>query len=487
LDAVVPKSPTASASGRHGASRPTFQSAGLVAFACASLLSGCATYQPRPLAPAALTQSFEARTLRSPDLQRYIASQTGGSFDGGQRTTWDVESLTLAAFYFSPELDAARAKSATSEAAIQTAAQRPNPTLQIPFQYTANAKPGESAYTLGLGLDIPIETDGKRGYRTERARRLSAAARLEIGNVAWQVRSRLRTQLINLHLARKRSDILEKQAQVQQQIVQMLEKRVDVGAAAMPEVRQARAMLDRSRLDLAGAAQQAADARAGAAAVIGLPPSALALADIRLDSFEEILPELPDDTARSQAVLNRADVRAALASYEASQSALQLEIANQYPDIHIGPGYTYDAGAHKFAMSLSGIQLPMFNRNEGPIAEAEARRAEAAAQVNAVQARASGDAARAAQNHKSALARQRLAQGLLETQKRQLAALRKVFQAGETDRLSLAIGERDLLAGTLALSDTMGQLARSAGELEDAMQRPLAAAALSPNPRERSK
>ena len=54
--------------------------------------------------------------------------------------------------------------------------------------------------------------------------------------------------------------------------------------------------------------------------------------------------------------MNRADVRGALAEYAASQSALQLEIANQYPDLHLGPGYgwnTGNAGDNKWSLGVS--------------------------------------------------------------------------------------------------------------------------------------
>jgi outer membrane protein TolC len=36
-------------------------------------------------------------------------------------------------------------------------------------------------------------------------------------------------------------------------------------------------------------------------------------------------------------------VLAALADYAASEAALRLEIAKQYPDIHLNPGYQLDA------------------------------------------------------------------------------------------------------------------------------------------------
>lgn len=443
---------------------------------CAVALSSCATYQAQPIDPSAVARAFETRSLDSAELHRYVALHLGRGGDLGGRVFWDLETLTLAAYYLNPDLDAARARSATSEAATKTAAQRPNPSLQLPFGYTSNPRRDESPYLLGLGVDIPIETAGKRGYRIDQARKLSMAARLNIGNVAWQVRSRLRTQLLDMHATRHRAEVVAHQVTSQQAVVQLLEKRLSVGAASLPEVSLARLALERTRIDLANIEQQFLDAQAGAATVIGVPLRALIVADIRLDAFDSADPELPDGVAREQAILNRADVGVALAEYDASQSALQLEIANQYPDIHIGPGYTFDAGAHKFAVSLSGIALPLFNRNEGPIAEAQARRAEAAARINAAQAQAIGDADRAAQNYRSALVRLHLSKSLLSTQQRQMAAQQKAFAVGEADRLGLTLAEQELHATELAHLDALAQVQRSIGRLEDAMQRPLSAA-----------
>lgn len=442
---------------------------------CVVALSSCATYQARPIDPSAVARAFETRSLDSAELQHYVALHLSRGSDPGDRVFWDLETLTLAAYYFNPDLDAARARSATSDAVIKTAAQRPNPFLQLPFQYTTNPILDESPYLLGLGIDIPIETAGKRGYRIDQARKLSMAARLNIGNVAWQVRSRVRTQLLDMYAARHRAEVVAHQVTVQQAVAHILEKRLSVGAASLPEVSLARLSLERSRIDLANIEQQFLDAQAGAATVIGVPLRALIAADIRLNVFDSADPELPDAVAREQAVLNRADVRAALAEYDASQAALQLEIANQYPDIHIDPGYTFDAGARKFAVSLSGIALPVFNRNEGLIAEAQARRAEAAARINAAQAQAIGDADRAAQNYRSALVRLHLSESLLSTQQRQMAAQQKAFTVGEADRLGLMLAEQELHATELAHQDALAQVQRSIGQLEDAMQRPLSA------------
>lgn len=442
--------------------------------ACVAL-GGCASFTAVPVTPAATMRAFEARTLDSAELQSYVASHVRPGQASGPVVVWDVETLTLAAFYFSPDLDLARAKNATADAAMQTASQRPNPSLQLPFQYASNPKAGDSPYTLGLGLDIPIETAGKRGYRIAQARQLTVAARFQVGNAAWQVRSRLRARLLDLFVARRRGQLLDRQVEARQQIVEMLDKRLAVGAISAPEAQQARAALTQESLELAKSNQQVFDAEAGAAAVIGLSVMALETADIRLDAFLMDPPDLVDDVARERALLNRADLLASLADYEASQAALQLEVANQYPDIHLGPGYTFDAGVHKFGLSLTGISLPLFNRNEGPIAEAAARRSEAAARFTAAQAQAIAEAERAAAHYRSALTVRRFSESLQASRERQLAAVRKSFEAGETDRLSLALAEVDANSAALAQEDALAQVQRAVGELEDAMQLPLSA------------
>src|SRR5207244_5176387 len=109
---------------------------------------------------------------------------------------------------------------------------------------------------------------------------------------------------------------------------------------------------------------------------------------LSFDAFEHARP-LSDGVAggelRRRALNGRSDVEAALAEYEAAQSALQLAVANQYPNVTLGPGYIYDIGVNKFSLSPA-LDLPVFNQNQGQIGEALAKRQEAAAKFTALQA-----------------------------------------------------------------------------------------------------
>ncbi|HXZ96082.1 MAG TPA: TolC family protein [Burkholderiales bacterium] len=439
------------------------------------VLSACATYQDHPIKLDDMGRAFESRSLESAELQNFIGENLHRDVGPWPLQQWDLSTLTLAAYYYNPELDVARAKWSVAEAAVTTAGQRPNPTLQLPFGYTVDPKNGDTPWTYGINLDIPVETAGKRGYRIAKARQLSMSARLDIGNVAWQVRNRLRSELLNLYAAARRVTFLEEVVNAQQDIADMLDKRLLHGAASAAEVREAKIVLGKSRRDLLLAEMQTRDARARVASAIGIPISALNDTKISFDVFEQSDFEIPDDEVRYKAVLARPDLLSALAKYEASQAALQLEIAKQYPDIHLGPGYLYNRDGDSLVLPISFVALPLFSRNEGPIAEAEAKRDEAAAQVKALQARAINEAEQALKNYYAAEDNLASYDALLSAQESQMKALQNAFVAGETDRLTVTQAQRALFSYRVAGEDPLIQVQQAIGQLENALQRPLSA------------
>jgi cobalt-zinc-cadmium efflux system outer membrane protein len=172
------------------------------------------------------------------------------------------------------------------------------------------------------------------------------------------------------------------------------------------------------------------------------------------------------------AVLNRLDVRRSLAQYAAAETDLQLEIAKQYPDINIGPGYTYEERHSFFTVGLSSA-IPLFNRNQGPIAEAEARRKEAAAVFIQTQAQVVAKSERALAVYTAALRELAEAQSLYQLQEIQLQVVQQAIHAGADKRMSLDGVQIQLSVLARARLDALGRAQRALGDLEDAVQRPL--------------
>ena len=160
------------------------------------LVAGCARFHPQPLSPAETAAGLESRSLDNPGLKVFLDKNLHPQPSTWPAAKWDFEMLTLAAFYYQPSLDLARAVWAEAQAGVVTAGARPNPTLGLTPQYVFNPR-GEPPWVATLNLDWPIETAGKRGARVAQARHLSESARLNIAAAAWQARSQLRGSVID--------------------------------------------------------------------------------------------------------------------------------------------------------------------------------------------------------------------------------------------------------------------------------------------------
>src|SRR5437879_2740407 len=90
---------------------------------CISLaLIACASYKPAPISAAKNADAIQARSLADPRLRTFIAAARASSGppdaadSAGADHAWDLTTLTLAALYYHPNLDLARARFAEARA-----------------------------------------------------------------------------------------------------------------------------------------------------------------------------------------------------------------------------------------------------------------------------------------------------------------------------------------------------------------------------------
>jgi outer membrane protein TolC len=441
---------------------------------------GCASYEAAPISPLANAQSLDNRSLDNPRLQTFIRAEVGR--DGRADTPlWDLSTLTLAAIYYQPDIAVARSKLASAEAGVITARQHPNPSLSIAGILNQAAVPGAvvpgaAAFTVGPAIDFLIETFGKREDRTTHAVHLVDAARWDLAVAGWQVRSRVRTALLDLWATQRRLALTRQQLKLQDELVGLLEERFAVGEASSVDVMLARVPRQQITFAIRNLEQMQAAARAQLATALSVPARALERVDISLDAFEHPPPisaNLGVGKLRRDALTKRADVQASLEEYEAAQSALQLQIANQYPNITIGPGYNYDYGLNKFMLGPGADQLPILNQNQGPIAEALAARQQAAANFSALQAQIVGAIDEATAAYRTAA--QSIATGdkLLADDQRHEDQIASQFRVGQIDRVTLVTAEVEVATTALSRFDAVVRQRQAIGALEDALQQPL--------------
>lgn len=432
------------------------------------LFSGCAArrYQPAPIIPTETALKLQSRSLGDAGLQAFVEKNVGHALARWPPKMWDPGTLSLAALYFNPVLEPARV--AEAQAAVVTAGARPNPSLSI--------APGvPSPYLFNLDLSVPLETAGKRGHRIQLARSLNQAAQFDLADSAWKVRSAVRSALLNLLLTSRNLELLRSEEELRREQVSLLQQRLSAGEIPRPEVDLARIELSKTHLAISTVEGQLGESKAALAASIGIPVMALQGVEFSWSDLDSppTLESLSELQIQREAVLNRLDVRRALAQYAAAEGDLQLEIAKQYPDFQIGPGYAFEERHSFFTIGFS-TTLPIFNRNQGPIAEAEARRSQAAAVFLATQAQVVAESERAFALYTAALKELNEAdQSLRKLQATQEQTIERAVRIGQEDRLALSGVRIESSVVARARLDALARAQKALGELEDVAQRPL--------------
>lgn len=420
---------------------------------------------------------MRARSLAAEGLAEFVRVQTGTADLAWPPKNLTPEVLTAIAWFFSTDLEVARAKAETAAAGIVTARQRINPSL------TGDAgrnKTPDSIATYSISPSFTIETAGKRGLRILEAEKVAEAARIAVHETAWAVRARMRNALSGYLVAQARLEAARMEDNLRAEVSSILQKRLELGDAARPEVNQATA--DRAGVtnNLRTAEGDVAEARGAIASAAGLPVSAIEKLPLELSSMTGSS-EVAAEQARRAGLLHRADIRKALVEYEAVDTRLRLAIANQYPNIMLAPDLTMEEGAGQYTLGSILDSLPIFHKHQGPIAEGEAARKQAAAEFLALQARVISAAEGAAIEYKSALLEWQTAGEALQRVSRQKAASAEAaLRRGDASRLDVTQARLDTVALRHSSDDAFERLQAALGALEDAMQTPVWAAIPAP-------
>lgn len=414
-------------------------------------LAGCTSYAPAPVHLDAYPAALEARRLD----------------DKPPGAVWTGADLLAAALARNTAVAEASAKYRTAVAAAKASRAAPGMTLTLTTEY-AKSEPKQWLY--GVGSDIPLDIGARRGERLNAADLAAVQALYDYGEAVWTVRAALTKARADRMSADAERALAQRLEAVRQARVERLDRRVAAGEDD-------RGLALVARTDLAVAHRRVADARArrvqadaALAQALGVP--AAAVADLSLAPVAPPPTGLDLTQARRDAALTRRDVLRAVADYDLAESALRLEVAKQYPEIHVGPGYTYDHGVAKLPFNL-GLVLPPMDLNRSAIAQAEAKRVEAGRSLEAVQAAALG----AIDQAWAALGAARITEA--STRERDLPVARRLaeatarsVQAGEADRVDDLGAQATLIETELAVLDARRAAAAAGVDLEDALRVP---------------
>jgi len=430
----------------------------------------CVRYVPQPLLPEKTAERFQGRSLDDEGLRRHLDAALGPRLPGWPLESWTLETLTHTAFYFHPDLDVARARWGLARARALTAGARPPSGASVTPAYTAGADDRTPWFTQ-FGFDLTLETGNKREHRTTEAVQRAEVERSSVALTAWAIYAGLRDALTSFQVATSELQSLREEHGIRTEYVSLLDTQVNLGELARPVLDAARVDLQRTELAVADADATREEMGRAIAHRIGIPPSVIA--DGQIDA---VLPEPvridPSFVSGivATALLDRIELRQLLGEYAATEASLRLAVAQQVPDVGLGPVVRWAVDSQRWSL---GTGFSPLSRQRGPIAEATARRDETAARFYAQQASVVAEAESALGTYQAALAPYDLAAQLLASVEARAADVQTLFDLRDIDAVALVGSRLEVVLARRAQLDALAQVHRALGALEDAVHRPL--------------
>jgi cobalt-zinc-cadmium efflux system outer membrane protein len=264
-------------------------------------------------------------------------------------------------------LEAARRQRAIREAAIRTARQLPNPSAA----FDVGRDTPHDIFT----FDLPIELGGKRTRRIDLAREELTLADVDVQVELRAVRRELRQSFYTLIAADERVRVADSVLDISRRVRDAAQARFDTGAAPRLEVMQAELGVTRAETDVDLARSVRAAAQAGLNAVLNLPPDRpLAVAGTLADR----LPIVTFDEALGIAVRSNTDLVSLDRQIAVEAKRLDLLRAERMPTPNVSVSGLFDSEPEFSSGARAGvsIELPLFSRNQGAIAESIAASAQ---------------------------------------------------------------------------------------------------------------
>ena len=448
---------------------------------------GCATYQRRPLDLQTYAADWLTRELNIETVRQHAATLATAE----HRRPFDPsDGLSLAeaeavALVFNPQLRLARAQADVPLAAAEESGWWPDPEFEAEVVRFASrgrrasyrfdgpsvdgvntgvfganglsadgleiTPPGyrrdagnfrDEPWIIGASLSITIPISGRLAVEQDWAWAEYSAAWRRILIREWELLTQLRAVWLTWSTTRERIAVVQAHIEQLATVSQMATRLADAGELKPTDARILLVELQRQRTSLQALESEAEQQRLELFTLLGIAPQV----PVQLQP-EMFVPatDVPPDERRDALLKRDPRLLAVWAEYEAAEQRLRLEVRQQYPDLTVGPGYSFENGFSRLGLGF-GLPIPLWNHNRQAVAEATAEREAARVRAQAQIETVFSEFARAETRLRYAAERRQM---LLDD----VAPL--VDQQVEETRVLLGLGETDVLVLRAALESAL--------------------------------
>lgn len=440
---------------------------GLLPAACCllPLLAGCAAdvtdagwQRPRPLGA---------------DLPAYRAPLKGdanAAAPAEPRGPLTLRAALALSLVGNPELAGTSYDVRMAEARRLQASLPPNPEIGFDIESLGAVSAAESVLQVGQVI-----------FLSDKLTRQQRVAALDRDLAGWDYEARRLAVItdaakafVALVAAQEKLALAEELTGLSEKMVRTAEERVTAGKAAPLEAMKARTELGTVRMQREQAVQAVQATRRRLATMWGATQPRFALAEGKLAMPASI----PDANALASLLEQNPAVARWATEMQKRQAVSRLEQAKAIPDLTVGGGWKREGRRNGWAGSVS-IGLPIFDRNQGGIAESRYSLAKAAHERRAAEAAASRDLAEAYEALAVAHASSRLLEAeVLPGAQKAYDAASESYRQGKLAYLDVLDAQRTLFQARSSQIDAAAEFARAAANVEG-----LIGQALEPSPR----
>lgn len=354
------------------------------------LLGGCARYVPVPLplardpavlsAPLAAVLAADGARIARPYLRPEAV-------DLGAPLT--PNALAVLAVLESPDLKAQRARAGVADAQAFAARLLPDPTLTLGYDYRYSGPDLFNGLLAQLGYDL--NQFRERRVIQAQSRAVGQQVRLDIAWAEWQAAGAARLQGVRISALARAVALDRESAAVGARLLDVSLRAAGRGDIAGDQVEARRTAALDAADRLRASERDLGAARFELNRIVGLPPEVV----LRL------APTAPTPAPPSAAALfalaraGRFDLKALEAGYAVQEAAVHRAVLDQFPTLTLSINAARDTANNRTIGPSVTFTPPLWNRNRGGIAVAEATRAQLGAEYAARLAQARAEIAAA--------------------------------------------------------------------------------------------
>jgi len=397
----------------------------------------------------------------------------GAAAQGAERSDLTLGDAVELALKNNPELLASRYELTAAQARSLQAGLRPNPELSLELENFAGSGEarGTDALETTLSLSQVIELGDKRGLRRSLAEADGDLIAIEQRARQLDVLAEVTRRFIDVAAAQERARFAAESTQLSQKTLDTITARVNAARAPLAEGSRARIGLTRAQIEERQTRSELQSARHALAAQWGKAEPGFVAAKADLFAFAPVQAL----AALLERIERNPDITRFASEARLRDAELRLAQAQSRPNLALSLGVRQIAASNDTAL-VAGFSMPLqvFDRNQGGIREAHARRAQSDAQLQAALTRARTTLFALYQEMTAARERtEALRSDALPQAQTALEQTQSGYERGRFSLLELLTAQQELLELRSAAIDAAADYHRLLAELERVTSEPL--------------